>query len=112
MQYSPPCENGECMGNNCCDCQDGCINGTYIAPGLCICSDGFELCPTNPFVCVLKGVAAMKNAPLKANVITYVHLILALFIVLFSAIILIWLVNRRQRKVNYNVDKKGRTGKK
>lgn len=132
MICSPPCENGECMGNNYCDCQDGyqidyvkvnhcepicgideegCVNGTCISPGLCKCFDGFELYPSNPFVCVLKGVAAMKSAPYKAIVSNYVYLILALLIVVFTGITLILLVNRRHRKVNYNVDEKGRKSK-
>lgn len=129
IQCSPPCENGKCKGKNFCDCQDGyqlhyvkenycepicgvdeegCTNGTCTLPGICKCFDGFELFPSSPFVCVLKEVAAMKNAPFKAIVTNYINLILAVLIVIFTGITLILLVNRRHRKINYNVDEKGR----
>jgi len=49
----------------------------------------------------------MKNAPFKA-IVNYFNLIFALLVVVFSGITLIWLVNRRRRKVNYNVDEKER----
>lgn len=128
MQCSPPCENGECKGNNYCDCQEGyqlhyikenycepicgideegCTNGTCISPGLCKCFDGFELRASSPFVCVLK-VAAMKNPHFKAIATNYINLILALSIVMITGITLILLLNRRHRKVNYNVDEKGK----
>lgn len=109
-QYSTPSKNGECNGiNNCkpiCG-NEGCANGTCISTGVCKCLEGFH--PSSSFVCVLDNITAIESAPVKAVMSNYISIILAMLIVALMAVILIiLLLNRRNCKVNYNVDEKGK----
>lgn len=106
FKCSPPCEIEECKGNN--NNNEGCTNGTCISPGVCKCFDGFELHPSTPFLCVLENDTVIESAPVKAIITNYISLTLALLIVGLAGITLILLLNRRNCKVNYNVDEKGK----
>lgn len=113
FECSPPCRNGECKGNTSCELvcgtnEEDCANGTCISSGECKCFDGFELHPSSPFVCVLENMTSIESAPVKAIITNHISLILALLIVGVTLITLIFLLNRRNHKVDYNVDKKGK----
>lgn len=112
------CESEDCDDDGKNEClpfcgrnKEICVNGTCISPGVCECFDGFGLLPNSLFVCVLEEIATVQSAPVRAHLTNYVSLIVVLLIVSLMTITLILLLYRRNCKVNYNVDEKGKKTK-
>lgn len=129
---TPNCTNGFCTAFNTCECWDGymdhnmknncepmcegngqgCVNGTCVAPEHCQCFDGFVKSGLDDdFTCVPIVVAVVKEtidisaASQKANM-EYQYLILVLLTTAMAFAFVIFF-RKRNRKVDYNVEKRG-----
>lgn len=125
------CVAGTCNEHNTCECDAGyrlqqdddggeicepicggldenCANGTCLRPDECLCFDGFEKSKTGNFKCVLLGSdsAGPEVALAYHRYTRYMYLV---YIVLAgtTAVVLVLLIMRRHRKVDYSVKKAG-----
>lgn len=122
-----PCINGWCSDSNVCICDDSfvlndalvctpicggldeiCVNGTCLLPGECLCFDGFEKSINSDFICV--GSETTRQEVVFRGYTRYLYVV---YIVMtgIAAVVLVLLIMRRHRKVDYSVKKAGKCTK-
>lgn len=125
------CFGGTCNEHNKCQCDAGfrlqqddnggdicepicggsdenCANGTCWVPGECLCFDGFEKSRNSDFICVQFGSQTTRNE-MGLVYRGYTRYLYVVYIVVtgIAAVVLVLLIMRRHRKVDYSVKKAG-----